>query len=99
DNAPVASYQRTPRQSPTHTGRGAMTNSSIGFTPTDLIAAASQTLTDGGYHQVAGRFQEWDTPSARLFENEYNVVGIAVFDTCGELLGTWPDLQGSLVDV
>jgi hypothetical protein len=76
-----------------------MTNSSIGFTPTDLIAAASQTLTDGGYHQAAGRFQEWDTPSARLFENEYNVVGIAVFDTCGELLGTWPDLQGSLVDV
>ena len=76
-----------------------MTNSSAGFTATDLIAAASQALTDGGYQQIARRFQEWDTPTSRLFEDEYNVVGIVVFDTCGELLREWPDLQGSLVDV
>jgi hypothetical protein len=75
-----------------------MTNSS-GFTTTDLIAAASQVLTDGGYQRIPDSFCEWDTPTSRLFEDEYNVVGVVVFDTCGELLRTWVDLQGSLVDV
>lgn len=69
------------------------------FTSTDLIAAASQALTNGGYQLVARRFENWDTPTSRLFEDEYNVVGVVIFDTCGELLRAWPDLQGSLVDV
>lgn len=77
-----------------------MTDSSTtGLTPTDLIAAASEALTAGGYQEVRERIPEWDTPTSRLFEDEYNVVGIAVSDTCGELVRTWPDLQGSLVDV
>ena len=76
-----------------------MTNSATGFTPTDLMAAASRALTDGGYQQIARMFKEWDTPTSRLFEDEYNVVGVVIFDTCGELLHAWPDLQGSLVDV
>jgi hypothetical protein len=73
-----------------------MTQHSAAFTPTDLIAAASQTLTEGGYQQV--HRPEWDTPSSRLFEDEYSVVAVVVFDTCSELLSAWPDLQGSLVD-
>lgn len=76
-----------------------MTNSSHGFTSTDLIAAASQTLLVNGYRQITGRFQDWDTPTSRLFEDEYGVVGIVVFGTCAELLRTWPDLQASLVEV
>lgn len=76
-----------------------MTDSSLGFTSTDLIAAASQTLVDGGYQQIAKRFQEWDTPTSRLFEDEYGIVGVVVFDTCAELLRSWPDLQAALVDV
>jgi len=75
-----------------------MTNSHS-FTSTDLIAAASQTLIVNGYHQITGGFRDWDTPTSRLFEDEYGVVGIVVFDTCDELLGTWPDLQASLVEV
>ena len=70
-----------------------------GLTSTDLIAAASQLLINGGYQQVSHRFEKWDTSTSRLFEDEYNVVGIGIFDTCGELLQAWPDLQGSLVDV
>jgi hypothetical protein len=76
-----------------------MTDSSLGFTSTDLIAAVSQTLVDGGYQQIARRFTEWHTPTSRLFEDEYGIVGVVVFDTCAELLRTWPDLQASLVDV
>ena len=76
-----------------------MTNSSIGFTSTDLIAAASQTLLVGGYRQITSKFRDWDTPTSRLFEDEYGVVGVVIFDTCAELLQTWPDLQGSLIEV
>jgi hypothetical protein len=76
-----------------------MTNSSDGFTTTDLMAAASKALVDGGYHQVARGFEGWDTSTSRLFEDEYNIVGIVIFDTCSELLRSWPDVQGSLVDV
>jgi hypothetical protein len=76
-----------------------MTDSSLGYTSTDLIATASQVLLEGGYRQINGRFPEWDTPTSRLFEDEYCVVGIAIFETCKELLQTWPDIQAVLVDV
>lgn len=68
-------------------------------TPTDLLASATKTLQDGGYCQIASQFPDWDTPSSRLFEDPYNVVGLVVFETCDELLRSWPDLQGSLVEV
>jgi hypothetical protein len=76
-----------------------MTESSLGFTTTDLIAAASQVLLEGGYRQSNGRFPEWGTPTSRLFEDEYSVVGVAIFETCRELLQTWPDVQAVLIDV
>ena len=76
-----------------------MTESSLGFTTTDLIAAASQVLLEGGYRQINGRFPDWGTPTSRLFEDQYSVVGIAVFETCRELLQAWPDVQAVLVDV
>jgi hypothetical protein len=63
------------------------------------MAAASKMLSDGSYRQVTKGAEGWDTPTSRLFEDEYNVVGIAVFETCAELLQSWPDVQGSLVDV
>lgn len=76
-----------------------MTDTSAEFTPTELIAAASQALLAGGYHQVHQNSSTWDTPTSRLFEDEYNVVGVVVFNTCAELLQSWTDQQGSLVDV
>jgi hypothetical protein len=76
-----------------------MMESSLGFTTTDLIAAATQVLLEGGYRQINGRFPDWSTPTSRLFEDEYSIVGIAIFDTCKELLQTWPDVQAVLVDV
>lgn len=68
-------------------------------TTTELIAAASELLQGGGYQAVREGFPEWNTSSSRLFEDAYNVVGLAVFQTCAELFESWPNLQGSLVDV
>jgi hypothetical protein len=31
----------------------------------------------------------------RKEEDTYNVIGLLVFNTCGELLRTWAELQGS----
>jgi hypothetical protein len=56
-------------------------------------------LTTAGYRQVREVSTQWDSATSRLFEDEYNVVGIVVFDTCSELLQTWTDLQGSFVDL
>lgn len=76
-----------------------MKSISAGFTATDLIAAASGVMMAGGYQPILRTFPEWDTPTSRLFEDDYNVVGIVVLETCRELLRAWPDLQGSLVEV
>jgi len=76
-----------------------MTNAATGLTPTDIIAAASQVLATAGYRHVNDESKRWDSATSRLFEDEYNIVGIVVFDTCAELLQAWPDLQGSLVDL
>ena len=75
-----------------------MTSTAIPLTPTDLIAAASSVLEAGGYQTIREGFPEWNTTSTRLFEDKYNVVGIAVFTTTTELLSSWADLQGTLVD-
>lgn len=69
------------------------------FSPTVLLAAASQALASGGYRLIDQGFPAWNTPTSRLFEDAYNVVGVVVFETCHELLSGWPDLQGSLVDL
>lgn len=76
-----------------------MSDSSTSFTPTDLIATASAILKGGGYRQITTGFPEWDTPTSRLFEDEYNVVGVVVFATCGDLIREWADRQGALVDL
>lgn len=76
-----------------------MSDSSRGFTSTDLLAASSHTLMAAGYQNIRKTFPDWDTPTSRLFEDRYNIVGIVVFGTCGDLLKEWPDRQASLVDV
>ncbi len=76
-----------------------MKHSAGKLTSTELMVAASQVLVAGGYQRVTRSFPDWDTPTSRLFEDEYNVVGIAVFDTCAELLRVWSDLQGALANV
>ena len=68
-------------------------------TTVGLIAKAAALLGTAGYKQVEGIAPEWESATRRLFEDPYNVVGVAVLDTCATLIATWPDLQASLVDV
>lgn len=76
-----------------------MKTSSVPPTSTALLAASSSLLVQSGYRFVGAGFPEWSRPSSRLFEDEYNVVGVSVFTTYAELLHSWADAQGSLVEV
>ena len=75
-----------------------MSDTTPEFTVTDLMAAASAVLTANGYQAILGR-SGWESPSARIFEDQYNVVGVVGFETCNELMRSWPDMQGSMVDL
>lgn len=68
-------------------------------TSTDLMAACVNVLESGGYRSIREGFPDWTSSDARLFEDEYNVVGVAVFGTCAELRRSWPNLQASLIDL
>lgn len=67
------------------------------LTVTELTAAATSVLATGGYAVREG-FADWGGKSTRLFEDEYNIVGLGVFATCSDLLQSWGRLQGALVD-
>ena len=68
-------------------------------TASSILAAATSMLTRNGYQQVATRFRGFEGSTARIFEDEFAIVGLVVFETVSELLRSWTDLQGSLVQV
>jgi hypothetical protein len=73
-----------------------MTTQSPPNTATGLLAKATAVLGDGGYRLIT-EVSDWASSTSRLFEDAYNIVGVVVFPTCGELLDSWPEQQESLV--
>jgi hypothetical protein len=71
----------------------------IGLTPTDILAAASDVLTAGGYRRAPRDEQvQWPSQNARLFEDAYGIVGVVVYDTWQALSETWLEAQASLIE-
>jgi hypothetical protein len=68
-------------------------------TATGLLAKATAELKKGGYKVVSPKGETWASDSGRIFEDAYNIVGVVVFETCGQLLESWPDQQEALVKV
>lgn len=72
----------------------------VPLTPTDLLAAASELLEQGGYTRVSGGMVDsWETAGTRLFEDVYNVVALVVYETWQELDAGWPAAQAELVEL
>lgn len=68
--------------------------------PSGLLARASELLLDGEYRPVPDAASlPWPTSNARVFEDPFGVVGIAVFDTWQELDTDWPDAQAAVVEL
>ncbi|MDA8398623.1 MAG: hypothetical protein M0008_00980 [Actinomycetota bacterium] len=62
-----------------------------------LGAAATEVLARNGYRQVPTP-DDWPTAS-RLFEDEYGIVALHVYDTWQRLRDDWNIAQGLLVDL
>ena len=68
--------------------------------PSGLLARACELLLDGEYRPVPDAASlAWPTSNARVFEDPFGVVCIAVFDTWQELDADWPDAQAAVVEL
>lgn len=70
------------------------------MTATDLLASASSILESGKYKRVQDtRIQQWPTPNYRVFEDDYHLVALVVYETWEKLVSNWMDAQTALVDL
>lgn len=70
------------------------------LTITDLLAAATSNLLDAGYKRVERlEISELNNSSTRVFEDVYNIVAIAAYNTWTELDDNWKDAQAALVEL
>lgn len=70
------------------------------LTVTELLANATKTLETHGYKRVNLDLTEsWQTSNVRLFEDDYGIVAVVVYDTWGDLSANWVDAQASLVEL
>jgi hypothetical protein len=64
------------------------------------IAAASLTLEESGYKRVEHvELSELNNPAVRVFEDLYNIVAVAVYNTWAELDANWNGMQAGLVEL
>ena len=69
-------------------------------TVTELLANATKILENHGYRRVNIDITEnWQTSNVRLFEDDYGIVAVVVYDTWGDLSSNWVDAQASLVEL
>ena len=70
------------------------------MTDTDLLASASSILESGRYKRVQdARIEQRPAPNYRVFEDDYHLVALVVYDTWQKLISNWMDAQTALVDL
>jgi hypothetical protein len=69
------------------------------LTTTEIIGQVKRTLRDSGYDQHRKPPTRWDTSSHLLYEDDYGIVGIVVYESVSSLLTEWTTAQGALVHV
>lgn len=70
------------------------------YTVTSLIAEASQILEDASYRFARlSETDTWKATEARVYEDAYSIVCIAVYETWTDLSLHWRDDQSSLADL
>ena len=76
-----------------------MSNESA-LTVTEVLAGATETLETHGYRRAnLDTTGMWQTANVRLFEDDYGIVAVVVYDTWGELSSEWVDAQALLVEL
>ena len=76
-----------------------MTTSSL-FTVTNLTAATSKALSDAGFREVSTATpNDWKAAVVRIYEDEYSIVCVAIYETWADLDSHWMLDQANLVDL
>ena len=76
-----------------------MTTSSL-FTVTNLTAATSKTLSDAGFREVSTASpNDWKAAVVRVYEDEYSIVCVAIYETWADLDSHWMLDQANLIDL
>ena len=77
-----------------------MNASNTAFTTTTLIADAARVLEDSGFRTVdPSATGTWRATEARVYEDAYSVVCVAVYETWAALSSQWADDQANLVEL
>ena len=77
-----------------------MNASNTAFTTTTLIADAARVLEDSGFRTVdPSATGTWRATEARVYEDAYSVVCVAVYETWAALSSRWADDQANLVEL
>ena len=77
-----------------------MSTSDTPFTITTLIAAAAEILEGPGFRTVdPSATSAWRATEARVYEDAYSVVCVAVYETWAALSSLWADDQANLVEL
>lgn len=77
-----------------------MTERDLAISITELLASASKILEDNGYRRAEQKLtSDWQVTNARLFEDDYSIVALIVYDTWDNLSANWVDAQASLVEL
>ncbi len=77
-----------------------MSTGNTPFTITTLIAAAAEILESSDFRTVdPSRTGTWGATEARVYEDAYSVVCVAVYETWAALSSLWPDDQANLVEL
>jgi hypothetical protein len=71
----------------------------VALTTTDLIAAATQILVDGGYALIPLDEAVLGAAGSRCFEDTYGVVAVVVYSTWSDLANSWFEAQAQLIDL
>lgn len=70
------------------------------FTITDILASTTQVLETNGYQRIDINLSEyWDISNVRLFEDNYSVVAVVIYNTWEEIAGRWIEAQASFVEL
>ena len=70
------------------------------LTVTNIMAAAADVLEGGGFRLVEpSPVDEWRATTARLYEDWYSIVCVAVYETWSQLHSNWLEDQNSLINL
>lgn len=67
------------------------------LTTTEITGQVKRTLRDAGYDQHSAPPGRWDAPNHLLYEDDYGIVGVVIFESISLLLIDWTTAQGALV--